>query len=269
MHTPEFTTEKDGVPKQKNVQEVVPTWTHAPQRLRVEEYLALCSRDSSTEPSNYVDDHLAQWEPHCTRIGYCRVSTKYQSLQKQVLWLMARGCDAIYFDRESGKSMDRPGWAALKAAVRPGDTVYARNLDRIGRTTLGILTEVGDLTQRGVSVNIGDLSLDMEASATQEALFSLLAVISSLETRLKEERQEEARQARLAAGLQYGQKQKLDDRSVQSLWEQRQEGASYATLAQRFHISKSSVPNYLHRFEESMTSTALADLRSRMAGEAA
>jgi DNA invertase Pin-like site-specific DNA recombinase len=251
--------------KKKAVMEPVPTWVQNDHLVDVERYLAIQAHESSNKESTYEHDQLASWEPDCTRIGYIRVSTPYQSLLKQVVYCMHRKCEKIYFDRESGRSMDRPGWLAAKADLRQGDTLVSPQLDRVGRTTIDILNEVAALTTRGVRVEIGDLGLDMDSSATQEALFGLLAVIASLEVRLKDERQREQREAKLAAGLQYGRQPKLSPAVRKALWERRQEGISYAKLAKEFGVSKSSVPNYLAMHEETMTAKALEEFR----GEAA
>ncbi len=54
-------------------------------------------------------------------LGYARVSTAKQDLDRQVAALMAVGIDAerIYLDKKSGATTDRPGLRVLLDYARP------------------------------------------------------------------------------------------------------------------------------------------------------
>ena len=74
--------------------------------------------------------------------GYIRVSTERQNLERQVRTMHALGIggDALFQDRASGKSLDRPGWQSLMGMVGSGDLVVIDALDRLGRD-FGAVTE--------------------------------------------------------------------------------------------------------------------------------
>ena len=71
-------------------------------------------------------------------IGYARVSTAggSQSLDLQRDALIAVGVDTrrLYSDRASGKADERPGLEACLKALREGDVLVVRKLDRLGRS---------------------------------------------------------------------------------------------------------------------------------------
>ena len=86
------------------------------------------------------------------RIGYTRVSTVAQTLDQQNEALTAAGVTKVVSDVMSGARDDWPGFAALMAYVREGDTVVVWKFDRLGRNMLHILQTVKEFTNRGVTL---------------------------------------------------------------------------------------------------------------------
>ena len=68
-------------------------------------------------------------------VGYIRVSSKDQCLERQLAVLKALGIEEkyIYQDIQSGKDFDRTGYQYMKKCLEPGDTLVIKELDRIGR----------------------------------------------------------------------------------------------------------------------------------------
>lgn len=89
----------------------------------------------------------------------------------------------IIKDRISGAKFDRPGLNELKARVKEGDMIYVYSLDRIGRSTLGILTLIEDLCERGVTVDIITNRLKAGKNTTKEdrLLFEIVSSFASFE----------------------------------------------------------------------------------------
>ncbi len=84
------------------------------------------------------------------RIGYARVSTGGQKLERQLDALRAAGCRRIFAEKLSGKDADRPELIACLAFMAPGDTLVVPALDRLSRSLQDLITTVGDLRQREV-----------------------------------------------------------------------------------------------------------------------
>jgi DNA invertase Pin-like site-specific DNA recombinase len=64
-------------------------------------------------------------------IGYARVSTTGQLLDRQQRALAEAGCLRVFADKLSGKDADRPELAACLDYLRPGDTLVVPSLDRL------------------------------------------------------------------------------------------------------------------------------------------
>lgn len=85
-----------------------------------------------------------------TLVGYGRVSTREQNLDRQEIALKEAGCIRVFTDKLSGKNTDRPELAACLDYLRPGDTLVVLSLDRLGRSLPDLITIVADLRRRGV-----------------------------------------------------------------------------------------------------------------------
>lgn len=68
-------------------------------------------------------------------IGYARVSSKGQNLDRQIEEFTKMGIleKNIYYDKLSGKNFDRIGYLYAKKCLETGDTLVISDLDRLGR----------------------------------------------------------------------------------------------------------------------------------------
>ena len=109
---------------------------------------------------------------------YARVSTCEQNLDRQLEAFAKLGADEreIVTDKESGKSLDRPGYLALKTAMlRPGDTLVVKSLDRLSRNKIDIKNELQFFTDNGISLKVIDLPTTMmELPEGQEWVFEMV-----------------------------------------------------------------------------------------------
>ncbi|MEU9716214.1 recombinase family protein [Streptomyces sp. NPDC047976] len=84
------------------------------------------------------------------RIGYARVSTGGQKLDRQLDALNAVGCRRIFADKKSGKNDLRPELKACHAFLAAGDTLVVPALDRYGRSLQDLIAMVGELRKREI-----------------------------------------------------------------------------------------------------------------------
>ncbi|MEV7626498.1 recombinase family protein [Actinoplanes sp. NPDC089786] len=84
------------------------------------------------------------------RIGYARVSTGGQKLERQLDALRAAGCRRIFAEKQSGRDTDRPELTACLAFLTVGDTLVVPSLDRLSRSLADLITTIGELRRRDV-----------------------------------------------------------------------------------------------------------------------
>lgn len=65
------------------------------------------------------------------KIGYARVSSKEQNLDRQLEALP--DVSKVFSDKASGQSTERPQLQAMLTYLREGDIVVVTELDRLGR----------------------------------------------------------------------------------------------------------------------------------------
>ncbi|MFC9817410.1 recombinase family protein [Streptomyces virginiae] len=84
------------------------------------------------------------------RIGYARVSTGGQKLDRQIDALTEARCRRIFQDKKSGKTDTRPELKACHAFLQTGDTLVVPSLDRYGRSLQDLVNMVNELRTRGI-----------------------------------------------------------------------------------------------------------------------
>lgn len=95
--------------------------------------------------------------------GYARVSTHHQNETRQIdeLRKYVGKAGNLFVDKKSGKDFNRAAYQQMKAAIRTGDELYIKSLDRLGRNKQMITDELRELRQRGVFVHILDFPQTM------------------------------------------------------------------------------------------------------------
>ena len=117
--------------------------------------------------------------------GYGRVSTKGQSEERQIESLIKYVPDArnIYIDKKSGKDFERVEYLAMKKEIRPGDTLYIHELDRLGRNKQLILDELKYYKEKRVVVkilNIPSTLTDYSSLKNDELQRSLMETMNNV-----------------------------------------------------------------------------------------
>ncbi|MFI9646324.1 recombinase family protein [Streptomyces sp. NPDC052040] len=103
--------------------------------------------EPSGSPELLVAEPLVRTE---IKIGYARVSTGGQKLERQIDALTDAGRRTIFADKRSGNTDLRPELKACQAFLDAGDTLVVPSLDRYGRSLQDLVTMVAELRTREI-----------------------------------------------------------------------------------------------------------------------
>ncbi|HCU2000750.1 recombinase family protein [Aeromonas caviae] len=185
------------------------------------------------------------------KIGYARVSTRDQTPDLQVDALKAAGCERVYQDVASGAKAARPALDELLGQLRNGDVLVIWKLDRLGRS----LKHLVELVDRLMKLGVGLVSLNDPVDTTHAQgrfVFNLFASLAEFEREVISERTQAGLSAARARGRVGGRPPGLSPQAetialaAETLYRARK--LSVAAIAQKLHVSKSTLYSYLrHR----------------------
>ena len=147
---------------------------------------------------------------------YARVSSKEQHLDRQLEAFRKLGADErdIITDKESGKSLERSGYQALKnTMLRSGDTLIIKSLDRLSRNKTDIHNELQYFKAHNIHLKVIDLPTTMmDLPEGQEWVFDMvnnilievLGTIAEQERLTIRQRQQEGIEAAKTQGKHLG-----------------------------------------------------------------
>lgn len=167
-----------------------------------------------------------------TTYGYIRVSTKDQNEDRQRIALQEAGVIAknIILDKQSGKDFNRPGYRRLCKKVKPGDILFIKSIDRLGRNYNEILDQWRYLTkEKGIAIVVLDMPLldtrkgrDLTGELIADIVLQLLSYVAQTEREFIRQRQAEGIAAAKARGVQFGRKpiqKPTEFKQVYQCWE--------------------------------------------------
>ncbi|TDK68534.1 recombinase family protein [Sapientia aquatica] len=181
-------------------------------------------------------------------ISYLRVSTSEQTVQNQRQAIIAGGwqVDKEFADEAVSGTTNanhRTGWSACLAYVREGDTLVVYALDRLGRSTVDVLTQIALLSERGIRLVILKQGFDTDTPAGKLAL-TMFAAFAEFEHGIRKERQIEGITRARAEGKYQGRKPKLSAEQQAELRQRYNANENRSELARQFGIDRATVHRY-------------------------
>lgn len=146
--------------------------------------------------------------------AYLRVSTKEQNEDRQLAAIQGLEIteDHVFLDKESGRNFERPGYIKMKKALKKGDLLYIKSIDRLGRNYNEILDEWRILTRvKEIDIVVLDMPLldtrmgkDLTGTLISDLVLQILSYVAENEYRNIKQRQMEGIKAAKANGVKFG-----------------------------------------------------------------
>lgn len=179
------------------------------------------------------------------KIGYARVSTQDQNLDRQCDQLRQDGCQRIYEEKVSGAKSDRPELKRMLNALRKSDVVVVAELSRLSRSVRDLFDIVGQIHEAGAEIkSLKEPWLDT-TTLHGRLLFTFFSGISEFERELIRQRTIEGITAARARG-RLGGHPSLDSKRVDlALKMYDSKACSVAGITKATGVSKSALYRYL------------------------
>jgi DNA invertase Pin-like site-specific DNA recombinase len=195
-------------------------------------------------------------------IGYARVSSIDQNLERQLDNLKTFGVEKIFTEKRSGKSVEnRPVFQEVLNFVRMGDRFVVESIDRLGRNYDEIIETVNYLKEKDVQLMITSLPMMNEVIGNplldkfmKDLIVQILAMVSEQERNESKRRQAQGIQVAKDKGVYKGrpllyspnakdpQKRVIYHRVVEML----EEGKAISKIAKEVNITRQTVYRIKH-----------------------
>ena len=146
--------------------------------------------------------------------GYARVSTRSQKEDRQLAALKDFGVaeERITVEKQSGKNFDRPLYQRLARALRSGDVLVIKSIDRLGRDYDEILEQWAYITKtKRAAIVVLDMPLldtregrDLTGTLVADIVLQLLSYVAQTEREFLRQRQAEGIAAAKERGVRFG-----------------------------------------------------------------
>lgn len=176
--------------------------------------------------------------------GYIRVSTREQNEDRQRIALHELGLadHQIFLDKQSGKNFDRPQYRRLLKKLRPGDLLYIKSIDRLGRNYEEIQNQWRILTkEKGIDICIVDMPVldtrrgkDLLGTFISDLVLQLLSFVAENERVNIRQRQAEGIAAAKTRGVRFGRPPAPLPERFHTAYQSWKQGEMTCTAAARF-----------------------------------
>jgi DNA invertase Pin-like site-specific DNA recombinase len=138
------------------------------------------------------------------KIGYARVSTQDQNLNRQLDQLKTAGCEKIFYEKVTGTKKDRTELERMLDQIRPGDVIITSELTRLSRSTKDLFQLVESIEKKGANIrSLKETWLDT-TTPHGKLMFTIFAGISQFERDLIAQRTREGLDSARARGKKGG-----------------------------------------------------------------
>lgn len=174
-------------------------------------------------------------------IGYARVSTTHQDLERQLVTLREAGCERIFEDKKSGATASRAGLDEALGYARSGDTIVVVTLDRLARNLRDTLNLIHALSEERIGIKTLKDPIPIDTSsddAMARISVLMLGLFAEMERVWNAER---VAHARSKAGRSPGRPKVLTPERVAMAAKMRASGESIRAIAAAMQVPKTTL----------------------------
>ena len=175
------------------------------------------------------------------KIGYARVSTSTQNLDREIGALRAERCDEVYREKASGKAIKgRPQLEAIDA-LGTGDVLVVAEWDRATRSMMDGVQIIERIHARGAMIKVLDKPhLDL-TTPIGRGFITFLSALAEDERQRIVKRANDGRAAARKRGVHMGRKPKLTDLQRRVARERVARGESARSIAKEWGVAHTTV----------------------------
>jgi len=180
-------------------------------------------------------------------VGYARVSSSSQSFEVQHEQLEAAGCEKIFAEKRSGRTVEgRDALADALDFVREGDVLAVTRLDRLARSVVDLHRLVERLTANGCDFRVLQQSGIDTTTSTGKLTLSILGAVAEFEADIRRDRQRDGIERAKARGVYRGRKPSIDTARIETLMAA---GMAPAAIAREMGVGRASVYRHMSKVD--------------------
>jgi len=185
-----------------------------------------------------------------SKIGYIRVSTIEQNVERQEVALRNIGIDKFFIEKKSGKNMDREEFKKMMEYLRDGDTLYIESLSRLARSTKDLI-EIADILSKK-NVELISLKENIDTSSPQgKLIYTIWGALAQFERDCMLQRQREGLEVAKNKGVHLGRpKAKFPENFEKVYFEWKDKKYTAVDAIKKLGLTKSTFYNLVNQYDK-------------------
>lgn len=181
-------------------------------------------------------------------IGYIRVSTVEQNLDRQEVTMEKYQVEKVFSEKISAKDTNRPELQKALEWVREGDTLVVHDFSRLARSTKDLLEIVEFLNDKKVTLISAKENIDT-STATGKLMLTMIGAINEFERANLLERQREGIAIAKDKGKYKGRKEVKIDNFEHHYNRYMSREISKSALAKELGVSRPTLDKLINEYE--------------------
>ena len=188
------------------------------------------------------------------KIGYARVSSKEQNLDRQLEAL--QDVSKVFSDKASGQSTERPQLQDMLTYLREGDIVVVTELDRLGQNNKELTELMNQIQQKGATLEVLNLPsmTGIEDDNLRRLINNLMIELYKYQAESERKRIRERQAQGIAIAKQRGRfkgrkkKYSFKDEGLQHAFDLYQQGLTEKEIERKTGINRTTFRRYRQKY---------------------